>query len=208
MIGAIMLDAEDSLVRRAQRGDRSAFEELVRRTSRLVFARLYLETGDTHQAEDLLQETLLSAYRTLDQLEEPGKFRSWLLRIAQNAAIDAARHGSRLKRGPEPKEGTERLRLVPGPSPGPDEQAERDELRQKVLAVLRSLPEEYRLPLTLRYIAGADYQTIEMQMGLTNGALRGLLHRGIQLMRAEMQPFMNDLVPPATTGKGKRESSV
>src|SRR5262249_38045160 len=129
-----MHSAEDTQVRMAQRGDRAAFEELVRRTSRLVFARLYLETGDTHLAEDLLQETLWTAYRSLEQLEEPGKFRSWLLRIAQNIAIDAARRGSRQKRGPEPAKAVEGLRLVPAPEPGPDAQAEREELRQKVLA--------------------------------------------------------------------------
>ncbi len=74
-----MLDAEDKLVESAKRGDRAAFEELVRRTSRLVYARLYLETGDAHQAEDLLQDTLLTAFRTLAQLDEPAKFRPWLL---------------------------------------------------------------------------------------------------------------------------------
>jgi RNA polymerase sigma-70 factor (ECF subfamily) len=66
-----MLDADFILVVRAQRGDRAAFEELVRRTSRLVFARLYLETGDRHQTEDLVQETLLTAFRTLGQLTQP-----------------------------------------------------------------------------------------------------------------------------------------
>src|SRR5438128_4150248 len=89
---------EEALVRSAREGDRAAFEELVRRTSRLVFARLYLETGDTHQAEDLLQETLLRAFRSLRELAEPSGFRSWLLRIAQNAAIDAARSRQRAKR--------------------------------------------------------------------------------------------------------------
>src|SRR5271166_2904087 len=93
-----MIDSEENLVRSAQRGDRAAFEELVRRTSRLIFARLYLETGDTHQAEDILQETLITAFRRLSQLTEPAKFRSWLLRIAQNQAIDAARRGQRQKR--------------------------------------------------------------------------------------------------------------
>src|SRR5213078_3005701 len=92
-----MTDAEVALVRSARAGDRASFEELVRRTSRLVFARLYLETGDTHRTEDLLQETLLTAYRTLGQLTAPEKFRGWLLRIAQNLAINLVRHDSRKK---------------------------------------------------------------------------------------------------------------
>ena len=97
----MIIDSELTLVKRAQRGDHAAFEELVRRTSRLVFARLYLETGDTHQAEDLLQDTLLIAYRTVGQLTQPDKFRSWLLRIAQNIAIDAGRRMSVHKRALE-----------------------------------------------------------------------------------------------------------
>lgn len=179
-----MLDSEETLVGQAKRGDRAAFEELVRRTSRLVFARLFLETGDTHEAEDLLQETLLIAYRTLGQLTSADKFRPWLLRIAQNAAIDAARRESRKKRTPEPA--VIKLRLAAQEVAPPERQMEQEEERQWVLAVLRSLPEEYRLPLTLRYLVGADYETIQMQMGLSNGALRGLLHRGMAKMRAEM----------------------
>jgi RNA polymerase sigma-70 factor (ECF subfamily) len=192
-----MTESEEALVRSAQGGDRAAFEELVRRTSRLVFARHYLETGDVHAAEDLLQETLLTAFRTLRQLAEPAKFRSWLLRIAQNQALDAARHGRRQKRTatePEPRPA----------APGPAEQVEQEELRQVVLAVLRSLPEEYRLPLTLRYLAGADYETIQMQMGLTNGSLRGLLHRGMKLLRAEIEDRLGEKLPrPSGRQKGE-----
>ena len=183
-----MLESEDILVSRAKRGEHAAFEELVRRTSRLIFARLYLETGDLHQAEDLLQETLLTAYRTLGQLTSADKFRPWLLRIAQNAAIDAARRESRKKRTPEPE--IIKLRLAANESVRPEEQAEQAELRQQMLTVLRSMPEEYRLPLTLRYLAGADYETIQMQMGLSNGSLRGLLHRGMTKLRAEMQKVL------------------
>jgi RNA polymerase sigma-70 factor (ECF subfamily) len=187
-----MVDSEENLVRSAQRGDRAAFEELVRRTSRLVFARLYLETGDTHQAEDLVQETLLTAFRNLDQLTEPGKFRSWLLRIAQNQAIDAARRGQRRKRRAESsREEAPRRQEVASPAT----EAEKQETRQQVLAVLRALPEEYRLPLTLRYLAGADYETIQMQMGLTNGSLRGLLHRGMKMLRAELERVMGEGFP-------------
>ena len=177
-----MIESEEILVQNAQGGDRAAFEELVRRTTRLVFARLYLETGDTHQAEDLLQDTLLTAFRNLDQLTDPARFRAWLLRIAQNQAIDALRRGLRQKRHDKPN----LLIMRPEAMLPPEEEAERGELRQKVLAVLRTLPEEYRLPLTLRYLSGANYETIQMQMGLTNGSLRGLLHRGMKMLREEV----------------------
>jgi RNA polymerase sigma-70 factor, ECF subfamily len=179
--------SDEALVRQARDGDRTAFEELVRRTSRLVFARLYLETGDVHKSEDLLQETLLSAYRSLSQLMDAAGFRAWLLTIAQNVAIDAARREARQKRAAPPRAGTP-LAVLPGRAPPPEEEAQREETRQRVLAVLRSLPEEYRLPLTLRYIAGADYETIGTQLGLTNGSLRGLLHRGLKMLRAKLPP--------------------
>jgi RNA polymerase sigma-70 factor (ECF subfamily) len=180
-----MTDAELEIVRRALAGDRTAFEEMVRRTSGLVYARLYLECGDRHRAEDLLQETLLVAYRSLHQLADPARFRNWLLTIAQNTAIDAARRQGRQKRN-APHAPPVALAGVAGPSPGPDEEVEREEERQHVLSVLRSLPEEYRLPLTLRYIGGADYETISLQLGLTNGSLRGLLHRGLKMLRAQL----------------------
>ncbi len=187
-----MSATEKALVREAQGGDRAAFEELVRRTSRLVFSRLYLETGDAHRAEDLLQETLLLAYRSLSRLQEPGNLRAWLLTIAQNVVVDAARREGRLKRAAPARAGPATLALVAGPEPPPEEQAELAELRGRVLAVLRSLPEEYRLPLTLRYIAGADYETIGTQLGLSNGSLRGLLHRGLKMLRVRLEPEFGD----------------
>jgi RNA polymerase sigma-70 factor (ECF subfamily) len=183
--GGSMSPSDEELVRKARGGDRPAFEELVRRTSRLVFARLYLETGDVHKSEDLLQDTLLAAYRALHQLEDPAGFRAWLLAIAQNMVVDTARREARKKRtAPEPNDNP--LLRMRKSEPPPEEHAEREEMRQQVLAVLRSLPEEYRLPLTLRYIGGADYETIGIQLGLTNGSLRGLLHRGLKMLRAKM----------------------
>jgi RNA polymerase sigma-70 factor, ECF subfamily len=187
-----MTDAEAALVASARRGDRAAFEELVRRTSRLVFARLYLETGDRHRAEDLLQETLLIAYRSLNQLADPRGFRTWLLRIAQNVAIDAARRDLRRKRAGSGQRQDGSLAAAPDKSAEPGRKLEQEELRGQVLAILRSLPEEYRLALTLRYIAGADYDTICLQLGLTNGSLRGLLHRGLKMLRDKLPPELKE----------------
>ena len=182
-----MTESEEALVRSARKGDRTAFEELVRRTSRLVYARLYLETGDAHRAEDLLQETFLIAFRSLSRLEDPARFQPWLLKIAQNLVVDAARHDLRLKRAPPRQEPMAKLEQVASSAPRPEDQLVRQELREQVLAVLRSLPEEYRQPLTLRYLGGADYETISAQLGLSNGSLRGLLHRGLKLLRGKLQ---------------------
>ena len=182
-----MSDADQGLVQRAQTGDRAAFEELIRRTSRLIFARLYLETGDRHWAEDLLQETWFLAYRSLGNLHDPGSFRPWLLTIAQNVLADSVRRQSRQKRLPPPRADASVLTQVACPKSSPVQEAEQAEMHNQVLAVLRSLPEEYRLPLTLRYIIEADYETIETQLGLTNGSLRGLLHRGLKLLKSRLQ---------------------
>ena len=181
-----MTEPDEALVVRAQSGDRPAFEELVRRTSRLVFARLLLDTGDAHLAEDLLQETLLRAFHALRQLSQPAQLRPWLLTIAQNALTDALRRQARLKRSAPPPAGPDALARVPGAELPPEEAAARAEQREQVLAVLRSLPDEYRLPLSLRYLAGADYDTISTQLGLSNGSLRGLLHRGLKILRSRL----------------------
>jgi RNA polymerase sigma-70 factor, ECF subfamily len=182
-----MSETDTELVGRARTGDRAAFEELVRRTSRLVYARLYLETGNAHRAEDLLQETYLLAFRSLHRLQNAAGFRRWLLAIAQRATLDANRRDLRLKRAPPTPSGIP-LAALPGNSQLPEEEAQREELRQRVLALLRSLPEDYRLPLTLRYIVGADAEEIGTQLGLTNGALRGLLHRGLKMLRDRLPP--------------------
>jgi RNA polymerase sigma-70 factor (ECF subfamily) len=184
-----MREADTDLVVRARTGDRAAFEELVRRTSRLVFARLFLDTGHTQRAEDLLQETLLLAFRSLRKLENPAQFRPWLLTIAHNVVIDAARRDSRLKRNAGTN-GKSELHTVPCSGLSPEDAAQREELRGAVLSVLRSMPEEYRLPLTMRYITGADYDTIGEQLGLTNGSLRGLLHRGLKMLKDRLPPEM------------------
>jgi len=174
------MDIEEGLVRRARDGNREAFEELVRRTSRMVYAKLYLETGDPHSAEDLVQETYLRAFRSVGHLTDPRGFRAWLMTIGQSVLIDSYRRAGAVRRTPPKRASQEALENAPAPVVEEPGQAD---TREKVRAILQSLPEEYRLPLTLRYIDGADYESIQMQLGLTPGSLRGILYRGLQLLR-------------------------
>jgi RNA polymerase sigma-70 factor, ECF subfamily len=180
-----LTDADETLVIRSKAGDRLAFEELIRRTGKLVFARFYLETANAHEAEDLTQETFLAAFRNLRQLTDPKNFRGWLMSIAHSTLIDTARHQSRKKRK-RAGSPTDTWTQTPDGSPSPPQLAETNDECQRVLSVLRSMPEEYRQPLTLRYLTGADYETIGRELGLTNGSLRGLLHRGLAMLREEL----------------------
>lgn len=181
-----MNENDETLVEKSQAGDRAAFEELVRRTARMLFSRLYLETGDCHRAEDLVQETFLTAWRSVRQVSDAKGFRTWLLAIAHSVLIDSVRHEGRKKRSGR-HQAADVLLSIPDRTAAPDESAQRDETRRRVLSLLRSLPEEYRVPITLRYIGGADYETIGRQLGLSNGSLRGLLNRGMARLRAAMK---------------------
>jgi RNA polymerase sigma-70 factor (ECF subfamily) len=178
-------DSDQTLLMQSQQGSRAAFEELVRRTARLVFSRAYLETGDVHRAEDLAQEAYLNAWRSIGQVTDAKSLRPWLISIVHTAAIDAARRRNRKKRFGRQRESGEMLQLADS-SPSPAESVERADERQRALSVLRDLPEEYRQVLMLRYLGGADYETISRQLALSNGSLRGLLHRGLQLLRTRL----------------------
>ena len=176
---------DEVYVVRSQQGDRAAFEQLVRRTARLVFSQMYLQTGDVHRAEDLVQETFLVAWKRIGQVTDPAGFRTWLLSVAHSAAVDALRRDTRKKRSGTRVDG-DVLGALPAAGPSPPEAAEQAESRHRVLDVLRSLPEEYRQVLMLRYIGGADYGQIGQQLHITNGSLRGLLARGMAMLRAKL----------------------
>jgi len=177
--------SDEELVLKSQRGDRAAFEELVRRTARLVFARIFLEVGNVHRAEDLVQETFLVGWRSIRQVSVASGFRSWLFAVANSVVVDSIRRESRKKRSGKREEG-DVIGTIAGAEAGPAVAAEKSEEREKVLSVLRSLPEGYREPLMLRYIGGADYQTIGQQLGLSNGSLRGMLSRGLAMLRSRL----------------------
>jgi RNA polymerase sigma-70 factor (ECF subfamily) len=201
------------LVVRSQNGDRAAFEQLVRRTSRLVYARLYLDTGgsDPHRVEDLVQETFLTAWRSIGQVTDPAGFRTWLLSIARSVTLDSIRRDSRKKRSTSRSQAlgdaAENLR---DSADTPPQALEREESRRHVREMLASLPQEYAMPLTLRYIAGADYDTIGRQLGLSNGSLRGLLNRGMNKLREMMQKQEGhwSLVTGHSQGPSKREADA
>ena len=181
-----MTQTDQELVERACRGDKSAFEQIVHQTARLVYARLVLDVPDRHRAEDLTQEVFLTAWRHIRDLDRPQALRGWLLTIAARTAADDARKNSRKKRGGLAGIFRGGIEFVADESCDPAAAAEASDDQARALEALKTLPREYRQPLTLRYLTGADYETISRQLALSNGALRGLLHRGLALLRKRM----------------------
>src|ERR1700722_15611450 len=175
--------ADEDLVNRSRRGDQVAFAEIVRTTARLVYAKIVLDVRDRHRAEDLTQEVFLIAWRSIPTLREAGALRGWLMAIAASVVANDIRKGLRKKRTVPP---TWETGSTADPSPSPVANTQATEDRGRVLEALAGLPEEYRQPLALRYLAGADYETISKQLALSNGSLRGRLHRGLELLRKRM----------------------
>lgn len=183
-----MAETDEALVAKSRRRDRAAFAELVRRTARLIYSRQFLAVRDRQLAEDLTQETFLVAWRSIDQVTDAAGFRPWLFTVARTVALDAHRARSRRKRS-APLMSDDAAPMAAAASLTPEQSADRREQCQRALDALAMLPAEYREPLSLRYLAGADYQTIGRQLGLSNGSLRGLLGRGMtrlrQMLRAD-----------------------
>lgn len=165
------------LVQKAQGGDKLAYQELIKRYSRLVWVIVYGIVKDPGWAEDLVQETFLKSWQALKTLRNPASFRGWLTIIARRLALQ---HNEDMLRQDKVIDN-----LVSNPADETSEPALED-LREQLHWALRQLPEKYRLPLTLRYQEGYDYKKISQTLNITNGSLRGLLNRGMKLLRQEL----------------------
>ena len=175
-----MDSSENEIFRAAIRGDREAFEMVIRTQSRALFAIAYGILQNREEAEDVVQDTLVKAWKTRWRVRDAEKLPAWLGTIARHRAHDLLR----------------RRREVPLEENGPPlpvaEGADRDDEARhvQVQAALSELPELHRAALTLRYFEALDYATIERTLGLTNGALRGILGRALGTMRKRLRPAL------------------
>jgi RNA polymerase sigma-70 factor (ECF subfamily) len=164
--------------RAAIRGDREAFEMIIRTHSRSLFAIAYGILQNREEAEDVVQDSLIKAWKTRWRVRDPEKFPAWLAMIARHRAHDVFR---RRRSVPFTREVIETA------------QADRPDtvtMDQQLHSALATLPELHRAALTLRYFEELDYRTIENTLGLTNGALRGILGRALASLRKELRPAL------------------
>ena len=175
------------LVLQAQSGNQSSYEQLIRRYARLVWSSIY-GIVDPSWNEDVVQETFIKGWQSLSDLREPDRFRGWILAIARNEALQ---HSMKTARHNDIIENIygERSRTI---AQEPVDKKESVDLNGQLHSALRQLPERYRLPLTLRYLEGLDYNKISNVLGLTDGSLRGLLNRGMRMLRQNIRIATTD----------------
>ena len=182
-----MDSSEHEIFRAAIHGDLDAFEMIIRTHSRALFAIAYGILQNREEAEDVVQDTLVKAWKTRWRVRDPEKFPAWLSTIARHRARDLAR---RRRTVPLPTESDEAI----DPSPeNAGDTARETEVNEQVQAALSTLPELHRTALTLRYFEEMDYAAIERTLGLTNGALRGILGRAMATMRKRLGPALATL---------------
>ena len=159
-------------------GDREAFEMVIRTHSRALFAIAYGILQNREEAEDVVQDSLVKAWKTRWRVRDPEKFPAWLAAIARYRAHDVLRRRRNIALPPETIEISETEAIDP------------TALDQQLHSALAALPELHRAALTLRYFEEMDYRTIENTLGLTNGALRGILGRALASMRKQLRPVL------------------
>jgi RNA polymerase sigma-70 factor, ECF subfamily len=169
---------DDVLVRAARDGDRSAFGLLYHRYARVVHGILLCRVPP-REVDDLVQEVFLLALRQLHSLRDISRFGAWLGAITRNRANDYYRKSSPVERATEPAgEDQAETRAT-------DHVVEQE--AAMTLAVLCTLPETYREPLTLRLVEGMTGPEIAARMGLTHGSVRVNLHRGMHMLREKLK---------------------
>ena len=179
-----------TVVSRARTGDPDAFRLLVERHSQPIFRVAYRMTGNEHDADDVVQETFLRAYRQLDRFEERANFGTWLHRIAINCALDLLRARGRMDRyyggDPEDAEMNGTIRS----EPEQDRLLISAELREQVAAAMERLSGNERTAFVLRHFEGMPVEEIGKTLGIQVNAAKHTIFRAVRKLRQSLEPFV------------------
>jgi RNA polymerase sigma-70 factor (TIGR02960 family) len=202
----------DQTLARARAGDEDAFRELTDPYRRELQLHVYRIVGSAQDAEDLLQETLLAAWRGLEQFEERASVRTWLYRIATNRSLDALRairrraEDEQMTKMPEPTRWSEPLWLEPYPdllldgipdeAPGPDARYEtRESIALAFVAGLQHLAPQQRAVLVLRDVLGYRAAEVADLLETSEASVNSLLRRARASFESRLPAAGRDRAP-------------
>lgn len=181
-------------VSRARSGDADAFRDLVQRHSRPVFRLAYRMTGNEHDADDVVQETFLRAYRQIDHFEERANFGTWVHRIAVNCSLDLlrarARHDNNRMTTIKDDEDGEMTQEFESTDPQPDRLLLSAELKEHVIKALDRLSGNERTAFMLRHFEGMPVEEIGKTLGIQVNATKHTIFRAVRKLRESLEPLV------------------
>ena len=181
------------LVKRVQRGEKSAFDLLVLKYQHRIGAVIGRFVPDHAEAQDIAQESFMRAYRALQNFRGDAQFYTWLYRIAVNTAKN---HLVAMKRRPptsdveaDDAEHFGGVRMQDNDTP--EHELLREEIAREVSATVAALPEELRQAITLREVEGLSYEEIAETMDCPIGTVRSRIFRAREAIDARLRPLMD-----------------
>jgi RNA polymerase sigma-70 factor (ECF subfamily) len=178
---------EVELVERTLRGEREAFRVIVLRHQGRLAELIFRQTGDRSGVEDLVQETFLRAFRSLDRFDPKYRLSTWLTRIALNAARDQGRR-QKVRDETTDRFG-DRIGSTPKTEPGPQESAVRKESAETVARALDALPFAQRQAVLLAVYGGLTQREIADTLDAPLGTVKSRLRAGFARLRDLVAPL-------------------
>ncbi|MBN1853181.1 MAG: sigma-70 family RNA polymerase sigma factor [Pirellulales bacterium] len=172
---------ESEWIARAQAGEAIAFERLAKLHAARLWRCAFAMCQDSHWAEDLMQETLIEAWRSLTRFDGRCRFSTWLYGILRNRFLKGWRHQNAMRLF-----APDALGDVPCTASPPDRFAEVSEDVQQIRRAVASLPEEHRQVVELRFFAGAALDEIAAALGCPLGTVKSRLHYGLEKLRNQL----------------------
>jgi RNA polymerase sigma-70 factor, ECF subfamily len=182
----VATEEEATLIERARRGDRLAFEELVRRHADRLYAVVLRFVANAGEAEEVTQEAFLRAWRSIARFEARSAFFTWLYRIGIN---EAKRRAARQAPATVVSLDDEPIPEAPDWSQAPETSLRQQDLRRVLEDAIRALPIEYRAPIILRDVEGLTTQEAADVMGLSEPAFKSRLHRARLAVRRSLDEY-------------------
>lgn len=165
------------------------FQEMMNSTQRRAYTMALQLTRNPSDAEDLVQDTFVKAWRGFDSYMPGRPFLNWLLRIMQRAYLDARRRDNPIRKAESlnsmvsPNDGEVQELPIADSGPGPDEELLQMEFKAQLGIALEQLPEVYRSAITMCDLDGLTYAEIADAQNTTIGTVRSRIHRGRRLLR-------------------------
>jgi RNA polymerase sigma-70 factor (ECF subfamily) len=184
---------DHAAIEKARRGDRDAYRVLVERHSRAVFRLAWRMTGNEPDAEDMVQETFLKAWKQIGKFDGRASFATWLYRICANCSLDHIRAAKRkrdlLQIGED--ETADPFAQLPSGTPSPERLALSSEISARLLPALGELSEMERVAFVMRHYEGVGIEEISVALGVQPGAAKHSVFRAVQKLRRALEPVMS-----------------